>query len=211
MIPVRIRVALVDDHSIVRRGIRSFLNTQPDIDVVGEAESGEAMLQMIEQWQPHVLVMDVYMPGGINGVDATQQVKKLLPNVKVIMLSGFDDDARMIGALRAGALTYLAKDAQPETLLDAIRQAAQGKAALDPQLMQRLLEAQGLRYHDLLTPRELDVIQALSDGLTNAEIASQLVVSEETIKSHISNILRKLNLNHRTQIAIFALRNQLVQ
>lgn len=206
-----IRVALVDDHSIVRRGIRAYLNAQLDIEVVGEAASAEEMLPQLVEWQPTVLVMDVYMPGGINGIEATQKVKKLLPMVNVIMLSGFDDDARIIGALRAGAITYLAKDAQPETLLEAIRQAAQGKAALDPQLMQRIIEAQAMRYADILTGRELDVIQSLSDGLTNAEIASKLVVSEETVKSHISNILRKLNLSHRTQIAIFALRNQLVK
>lgn len=206
-----IRVALVDDHSIVRRGIRAYLNAQPDIQVVGEAASAEEMLPLLVEWQPTVLVMDVYMPGGINGIEATQKVKKLLPTVNVIMLSGFDDDARIIGALRAGAITYLAKDAQPETLLEAIRQAAQGKAALDPQLMQRIIDAQAMRFADVLTSRELDVIQALSDGLTNAEIASTLVVSEETVKSHISSILRKLNLNHRTQIAIFALRNQLVK
>lgn len=206
-----IRVALVDDHSIVRRGIRAYLMAQPEIEVVGEATSGEEMLNQLCVWQPTVLVMDVYMPGGINGIEATQRAKKLLPNLNVIMLSGFDDDARVIGALRAGALAYLAKDAQPETLLDAIHLAAQGKAALDPHLMQRLLDAQGMHYREILTSRELDVIQALTDGLTNSEIAKLLTVSEETIKSHISSILRKLNLTHRTQIAVFALRNQLVQ
>lgn len=206
-----IRVVLVDDHSIVRRGLRAYLNAQTGIEVVGEAASGEELLAHLTTWQPAVIVMDVAMPGGINGIEATQRVKKLLPTVHVIMLSGFDDDARVIGALRAGALTYFAKDAQPETLLDAIRQAAQGKATLDPQLLQRLLDAQGTRYRDLLTNRELDVIQAIVDGLTNAEIASRLTVADETVKSHISSILRKLNLTHRTQIAIFALRNQWVR
>ena len=155
--------------------------------------------------------MDIARPGGINGIETTQQVIRRLPTVKVIMLSGFDDEARIIGALRAGALTYLAKDAEPETLLATIRQAAQGKATLDPALQQLLLTAQGTRYRDLLTNRELDVLQGIADGLTNHEIAQRLTITDETVKSHISSMLRKLTLSHRTQLALFALRNGWVQ
>lgn len=207
----RTRLVLVDDHSIVRHSLTAYLNAQPDLNVVGTAASGEALLAQLELWQPDVIIMDIAMPGGINGIETTQQVIRRLPTVKVIMLSGFDDEARIIGALRAGALTYLAKDAEPETLLAAIRQAAQGKATLDPALQQLLLTAQGTRYRDLLTNRELDVLQGIADGLTNHEIAQRLTITDETVKTHLSSMLRKLNLSHRTQLALFALRNGWVQ
>ena len=201
------RLVLVDDHSIVRHSLSAYLNAQPDLNVVGAAASGEVLLAQLDLWQPDVIIMDIAMPGGINGIETTQQVIRRLPTVKVIMLSGFDDEARIIGALRAGALTYLAKDAEPETLLATIRQAAQGKATLDPALQQLLLAAQGTRYRDLLTNRELDVLQGIADGLTNHEIAQRLTITDETVKSHISSMLRKLTLSHRTQLALFALRN----
>ena len=205
------RLVLVDDHSIVRHSLSAYLNAQPDLNVVGAAASGEVLLAQLDLWQPDVIIMDIAMPGGINGIETTQQVIRRLPTVKVIMLSGFDDEARIIGALRAGALTYLAKDAEPETLLATIRQAAQGKATLDPALQQLLLTAQGTRYRDLLTNRELDVLQGIADGLTNHEIAQRLTITDETVKTHISSMLRKLNLSHRTQLALFALRNGWVQ
>ena len=205
------RLVLVDDHSIVRHSLSAYLNAQPDLNVVGAAASGEVLLAQLDLWQPDVIIMDIAMPGGINGIETTQQVIRRLPTVKVIMLSGFDDEARIIGALRAGALTYLAKDAEPETLLATIRQAAQGKATLDPALQQLLLTAQGTRYRDLLTNRELDVLQGIADGLTNHEIAQRLTITDETVKSHISSMLRKLTLSHRTQLALFALRNGWVQ
>lgn len=205
------RLVLVDDHSIVRHSLSAYLNAQPDLNVVGAAASGEVLLAQLDLWQPDVIIMDIAMPGGINGIETTQQVIRRLPTVKVIMLSGFDDEARIIGALRAGALTYLAKDAEPETLLATIRQAAQGKATLDPALQQLLLAAQGTRYRDLLTNRELDVLQGIADGLTNHEIAQRLTITDETVKTHISSMLRKLNLSHRTQLALFALRNGWVQ
>lgn len=206
-----IRVALVDDHSIVRRGLRAYLNAQPDIEVVGEAASGEEALQQVAQWQAHVIVMDAHMPGGITGIETTRRIKRAQPDAQVIMLSGFSDDARVIGALRAGAITYLPKDSEPEQLLEAVRQAAAGKALLDPELMRRVMEAQTMRYADVLTPRELDVLRGVAEGQTNAEIASQLHVTEETVKTHLSSILRKFNLSHRTQVAVFALKNGLVQ
>ncbi|MCL5996897.1 MAG: response regulator transcription factor [Chloroflexi bacterium] len=207
----QVRVALVDDHSIVRRGLRAYLNAQPDICVVGEAASGEEALAQAALWRADVVVMDAHMPGGITGIETTRRIKRACPEAQVIMLSGYADDARVIGALRAGAITYLPKDSEPEQLLEAVRQAAAGKALLDPELMKRVMEAQGLRYADVLTARELDVLRGVAGGLTNAEIASELHVSEETVKTHLSNILRKLNLTHRTQAAVFALKNGLVE
>ncbi|WP_322815487.1 response regulator transcription factor [Chloroflexus sp.] len=205
-----IRVALVDDHSIVRRGLSAYLAAQPDIVVVGEAANGESALQMASTWQADVIVMDVLMPGGIDGIETTRQLKRLIPHTHIIILSGYADDARVIGALRAGAITYIEKESQPEQLLEAIRGAMTGKAVLAPALMQRILEAQTSKAADTLTEREREVLKLVAEGLTNAEIASRLTVSEETVKTHVASILRKLGLAHRTQAAIYALRHGLV-
>lgn len=205
-----IRVALVDDHSIVRRGLSAYLAAQPDIVVVGEAANGESALQMASTWQADVIVMDVLMPGGIDGIETARQLKRLIPHTHIIILSGYADDARVIGALRAGAITYIEKESQPEQLLEAIRGAMTGKAVLAPTLMQRILEAQTSKATDTLTEREREVLKLVAEGLTNAEIASRLTVSEETVKTHVASILRKLGLAHRTQAAIYALRHGLV-
>lgn len=206
-----IRVALVDDHSIVRCGLSAYLAAQPDIVVVGEAANGESALQMASTWQADVIVMDVLMPGGIDGIETTRQLKRLIPHAHIIILSGYADDARVIGALRAGAITYIEKESQPEQLLEAIWGAMTGKAVLAPALMQRILEAQTSKAADTLTEREREVLKLVAEGLTNAEIASRLTVSEETVKTHVASILRKLGLAHRTQAAIYALRHGLVR
>ncbi len=206
-----IRVALVDDHSIVRRGLSAYLAAQPGIIIVGEASSGEEALNHASQWQADVIVMDVLMPGGINGIETTRRLKRLLPQTQIVVLSGYADDARIIGALRAGAITYVEKDSQPEQLLAAIRGAAQGTAVFEPALMQRVVQAQTMAHSDVLTEREGDVLRLLAEGLTNAEIAGRLAVSEETVKTHVASILRKLGLAHRTQAAIYALRHGWVE
>ncbi len=202
-----IRIALVDDHSIVRRGLSAYLAAQPDIAIVGEASSGEEALNQAADWQADVIVMDVLMPGGIDGIETTRRLKRLLPRTQIVVLSGYADDARIIGALRAGAITYVEKDSQPEQLLEAIRGAAQGKAIFEPSLMQRVVQAQTMQHSDVLTEREGDVLRLLAEGMTNAEIAARLSVSEETVKTHVASILRKLGLAHRTQAAIYALRH----
>lgn len=204
-----IRIALVDDHRIVRRGLSAYFAAQPDIIVVGEASSGEEALQLAESWQVDVIVIDVLMPGGIDGIETTRRLKRFLPQVQIIILSGYADDARVIGALRAGAITYVEKDSQPEQLLEAVRGAVQGKAIFEPTLMQRIIQAQTMKSSDVLTEREREVLRLLAEGLTNAEIAVRLSVSEETVKTHVAGILRKLGLAHRTQAAIYALRNGL--
>jgi NarL family two-component system response regulator LiaR len=206
----KIRVALVDDHTIVRRGVRAYLQAQQDIAIVGEAATGEDAITQAPAWQANVILMDIHMPGGIDGIEATRRLKALLPNVSIVILSSFGDDARLIGAMRAGATTYVQKEAEPEVLLHAVRQAARGQAALEPELMRRLVQAKDLRYQDVLTERELDVLRGVTDGLTNAEIAAQLFVGEETVKTHLSNVLRKLGLAHRTQAAVYALRSGLI-
>lgn len=202
-----IRVALVDDHSIVRRGLSAYFAAQPDIAVVGEASSGEEALSKAAEWRADVIVMDILMPGGIDGIDTTRRLKRALPDAQIIVLSGYSDDARIIGALRAGAITYIEKDSDPERLLEAVRGAAEGRAVFEPSLMQRVMQAQAMRHSDVLTGREGDVLKLLAEGLTNAEIAARLFISEETVKTHVANILRKLGLTHRTQAAIYAIRN----
>lgn len=202
-----IRVAFVDDHSIVRRSLSAYLATQPDIVVVGEAASGEQALTDAPAWNADVIVMDALMPGGIDGIETTRRLKRLLPQAQIVVLSGYADDARVIGALRAGAITYVEKDSEPEQLLDAVRGAAQGRAVFAPGLMQRVMQAQTMRHGDVLTDREGEVLKLLAEGLTNAEIAARLFVSEETVKTHVANILRKLGLAHRTQAAVYAIRN----
>ena len=206
----KIRVALVDDHTIVRRGVRAYLQAQQDIAIVGEAATGEAAITQAPNWQADVILMDIHMPGGIDGIEMTRRLKALLPNTQIVILSSFGDDARLIGAMRAGAITYVQKEAEPEVLLNAVRQAAQGQAALEPELMRRLMQAKDLRYQDVLTEREMDVLRSVADGLTNAEIAARLTIGEETVKTHLSSILRKLGLAHRTQAAVYALRSGLI-
>ena len=154
-------------------------------------------------------MIDVLMPGGIDGIETTRRLKRLLPRTQIIILSGYADDARVIGALRTGAITYVEKDSQPEQLLEAVRGAVQGKAIFEPTLMQRIIQAQTMKSSDVLTEREREVLRLLAEGLTNAEIAVRLSVSEETVKTHVAGILRKLGLAHRTQAAIYALRNGL--
>jgi DNA-binding NarL/FixJ family response regulator len=202
-----IRVALVDDHSIVRRGLGAYLSAQPSVTLAGEASSGAEALARAAQWQADVIVMDILMPGGIDGIETTRRLKQMLPNTQIIVLSGFSDDARIIGALRAGAITYVEKDSEPEQLLEAVRGAAQGRAVFEPALMQRVMQAQRMRHSDVLSARETEVLKLVAGGLTNAEIAHQLSVSEETVKTHVASILRKLGLAHRTQAAVYALRN----
>jgi two-component system, NarL family, response regulator LiaR len=206
-----IRVALVDDHTIVRKGVRAFLQAQNGIVIAGEASSGEEAIQCAAGWLPEVIIMDVHMPGGIDGIETTRRLKATLPEVHIIVLSSFSDDSRLIGAMRAGAITYVQKEAEPEVLLNAVRHAALGQAVMEPELMQRIMQAKDLRFADTLTERELDVLKAVADGLTNGEIARHLHIGEETVKTHISSVLRKLGLAHRTQAAVYALRTGLVR
>ena len=210
--PDSTRVVLVDDHSIVRRGLQSFLKTFHDLEVVGEAASGEEALQKIESWMPDVVVMDMLMPGGMDGIEAIRQIRALLPNTRVVVLTSYADDARVVAALRAGAIGYVRKEADPEILLSSIRAAARGQSLLDPTVagavMQELMR--GGKHSVELTEREQEVLRQLALGRTNHEIAEALTVSDETVKTHVGNILTKLQLAHRTQAVIYALKKGLI-
>jgi NarL family two-component system response regulator LiaR len=211
-----ITVLIVDDHKVVREGVRAFLETQPDITVVGEAESGEAAVELVTEHAPDVVLMDLVMPG-LDGVEATRLVKQASPRTQVIVLTSYHQDEHIFPAIRAGALSYLLKDVGPDELADAVRKAAAGDAVLHPRVAARVVqELHGARPDEPnpfteLSERELDVLRVIADGLSNAEIAERLVISEKTVKSHVSNILSKLHLADRTQAAVYAWREGVVR
>ena len=208
----KIRVVLVDDHHIVRRGLRSFLESFSDIEIIGEAANGEAAIAAIESWLPDVVVIDLLMPGGIDGIETTRHLRMRSPHSQVVVLTAFTDDVRIIAALREGAIGYVRKDAAPETLLAAVRGAARGQSVLDPTVAGSVLQelVRSSRLGADLTERETAVLRQLAHGRTNREIAEMLTISEETVKTHVGNILAKLHLAHRTQAALYALKQGLV-
>jgi NarL family two-component system response regulator LiaR len=208
----RIRLVLVDDHRVVRQGLRSFLEAFSDIAVVGEASSGEEVIAKIEGWLPNVVIMDLLMPGGIDGIETTRRIRSITPNTQVVVLTAYTDDARVVGALRAGAIGYVRKDADPQVLLDAVRAAARGQSLLDPTIAGSVLQdlVRSAQIKNELTEREMEVLRLLAHGRTNREMAGELVVSPETIKTHVGNILAKLHLAHRTQAVIHALKRGLI-
>ncbi len=205
-----IRLVLVDDHRVVRRGLRSFLEAFPDIVVVGEASSGEELLAAIAGWQADVVLLDLLMPGGCDGVETARRLQALAPQTRVVMLTAYGDSARVIAALRAGVIGYIRKDAEPELLLAAVRAAAQGQAMLDPGIAESIWQDLSREDADALTGREMEVLRLLAQGRSNPEIAESLVVSTETVKTHVGNILAKLHQTHRTQAVVHALKQGLI-
>ncbi|HLQ28646.1 MAG TPA: response regulator transcription factor [Ktedonobacteraceae bacterium] len=211
----KISLLITDDHALVRQGIRAFLELQPDLTVLGEADSGEAAVRMAAELVPDVMLMDLVMPG-IGGVEATRQVKQVSPHSQIIVLTSYHEDEYIFPALRAGALSYVLKDVGPDELADTVRKAARGESVLHPRVAARVVqELRGARrdipnlFTDL-SDRELEVLRLIADGLSNAEIANQLVISEKTVKGHVSNILGKLHMMDRTQAAVYAWQQGLV-
>jgi two-component system, NarL family, response regulator LiaR len=211
-----ITVLLVDDHELVRRGVKAFLETRPDITVVAEAGSGEEAVRLAAEHAPDVALMDLIMPG-MDGVEATRLLTARSPRTSVVMLTSYHDDEHVFPAIRAGALSYVLKEVGPEELADAVRKAAAGEAILHPRVAARVVrELHGARRDEPnvfreLSDRELEVLKLIADGLSNAEIAGRLYVSEKTVKSHVSNILGKLHLADRTQAAVYAWRQGVVR
>ena len=207
-----ITVLLVDDHQVVRQGVRAFLETQKDLTVVGEANSGEEAIRLAAEQVPDVILMDLVMPGGVDGVEATRRVKGISPRTQVVVLTSYHEDEHIFPAIRAGALSYVLKDIGSDELAEVIRKAAQGEAVLHPRVAARVIhEVQGTRGVEPnpfteLSDREMEVLQCIAEGLSNAKIAEKLVISEKTVKGHVSNILGKLHLADRTQAAVYALR-----
>ena len=207
-----IRVVLVDDHRVVRQGLRTFLESFADLQVVGEASSSEEALQHIERWQPHVVVMDLLLPGGMDGIEAIRRVRQRFPFVQAIALTSYTDNERALAVLRAGTISYIRKDAEPEILLKAVRTAARGHSLLDPAVVDSLVQemVRGEKPAVSLTEREQEVLRLLALGHMNKEMAESMMISTDTAKTHVSNILTKLNLAHRTQAVVYALKHGLI-
>jgi NarL family two-component system response regulator LiaR len=212
-----ITVLIVDDHKVVRQGLRTFLELQEDVCVVGEAEDGQAAVEMVRQLNPNVVLMDLVMPR-LDGISATRQVKSLGSDVKVIALTSFTEDDKVFPAIQAGASSYLLKDVSPDELVDAIRAAHRGEARLHPDIARKLMEQVSKQatprpdpHPEEITDREFDVVRLVAQGCSNQEIAQELVISEKTVKTHVSNILSKLQLQDRTQLAIYAIKKGLVK
>ncbi|MFF7157295.1 response regulator [Streptomyces sp. NPDC008139] len=205
-----IRVLLIDDHQVVRRGLRTFLEVQGDIEVVGEAGDGEEGVARAQELRPDVILMDVKMPG-VDGIEALRLLRDAENPARVLIVTSFTEQRTVVPALRAGAAGYVYKDVDPVALADAIRSVHAGHVLLQPEVAGALLSQEqggtGQGRGNALTEREREVLGLIADGRSNREIARALVLSEKTVKTHVSNILMKLDLADRTQAALWAVRN----
>jgi NarL family two-component system response regulator LiaR len=208
--PSLIRVLIVDDHEIVRKGIRALLATKKDIQVVGEAKDGAEAVTQAQTLHPDVVLMDLMMPK-MNGIQATREITAEQPGTRVLVLTSFAADEQIFPAIKAGALGYLLKDSGPNELIQAIRQVFRGEPSLDPTVARKVLyeistPPQKPLTPDPLTAREMEILRLVAQGKSNKEIAGNLVIAEETVHTHVSNILNKLHLASRTQAALYALK-----
>jgi DNA-binding NarL/FixJ family response regulator len=205
-----IRILIVDDHSVVRQGLRMFLGLDPAFEIVGEAANGQEAVELVEEQQPDVVLMDLLMPV-MNGIEATKIIRNEHPHTEVIALTSVLEDASVVNAVRAGAIGYLLKDTQADELIIAIKAAAAGQVQLSPKAAERLMrEIRAPDNPEKLTSRETEVLRLLAEGKANKEIAVELHISETTVKTHVSNILMRLGVNSRTQAALYAARIGLV-
>ncbi|MEW9503102.1 response regulator [Jeotgalibacillus marinus] len=208
-----IRLLIVDDHHVVRRGLVFFLKTQKDIEIVGEAKNGREAVNLVKQLQPDVVLMDLVMPE-MDGIQATREIKQCLPKTEIMMLTSFSDQDHVIPAIEAGAAGYQLKDIEPDELVSSIRKLVKGENTLHPKVTNHLLkrinksEPSPHEVHQL-THREKDVLLELTKGKSNKEIASALFITEKTVKTHISNVFTKLEVSDRTQAALYAVKHGL--
>lgn len=208
---VAIRILIVDDHAVVRQGLRMFLKTDRDLEIVGEAENGEQAVQRAREFKPDVVLMDLLMPG-MDGIAATQAIRRELPDTEVLALTSVLEHTSITNAIRAGAIGYLLKDTKAADLRRAIHAAAEHQVQLSPAVAAQLVrEVQLPEPTHTLTEREKEVLRLVAYGWSNKDIARELTISEETVKSHVSNILGKLQLTSRTQAALYAHRVGLVK
>ena len=206
-----IRLLIADDHPVVRKGLKVLLATEPDMQVVGEAEDGVEAVQKAATLKPDVVLMDLMMPR-LDGIEATRRITQAEPAARVLVLTSFAADDKVFPAVKAGALGYLLKDSSPEELVEAIRRVHRGEPSLEPGIARKVLQelsqgGGGKPTTDPLTERELEVLRLIAQGLANKEIAAKLFVAEWTVRTHVSNILGKLQLASRTQAALYAIRS----
>ncbi|HEY5731949.1 MAG TPA: response regulator transcription factor [Anaerolineales bacterium] len=208
-----IKILVVDDHAIIRKGIRAVLDLVPDIELAGEAENGLQAVELEKKINPDVILMDLMMPE-MDGIAAIKEIKKQQPKARILVLTNFAGEEMIFPAIKAGAVGYHLKDSSPETLIEAIRQVSQGVASLHPNIAKKVLDelhnaGKQKLSEEPLTQRELEVLRQIAQGHENKEIADELVISEATVRTHVSNILGKLHLASRTQAALYALREGL--
>jgi len=206
-VPDEITCLIVDDHEVVREGLRLSLSRAPHIRVVGEASDGASAIKLVERRKPDVVIMDVRMPG-MDGLEATKEILKLLPDTAVLIFTAFSERSLLARGLDSGARGYILKEAPHETLLRAIERLAVGEGYIDPALMPAFLS--GKDQTDMLTAREREILQLLADGMSNADVASKLFISQETVKSHVRHILAKLEADTRTHAVAIALRESII-
>ncbi|MGE7716393.1 two component transcriptional regulator, LuxR family [Priestia megaterium] len=209
---MKIKILIADDHHVVRKGLVFFLQTQPDLEVVGEASNGEEALKLATSLEPHIVLMDLSMPV-LDGIEATKELKKQAPHIQVMILTSFSDQDHVIPALEAGASSYQLKESDPDELVAAIRKLMNGENQLHPKVTTHLLtrltksSEKKVNFIDHLTKREKDVLKEIAKGKSNKEIGAALHITEKTVKTHVSNILSKLGVQDRTQAALYAVQH----
>jgi NarL family two-component system response regulator LiaR len=211
-----ITVLIVDDHEVVRKGVRAYLDTLSEFKVVGEAVSGEEAIGLATEYIPDVILMDLVLPQ-MDGVEATRRIKNISPRSQIVVLTSYHQDEHIFPALQAGAISYILKDMKMDKLADAVRKAAQGEVTLHPRVAARLIQEVHVPERDRLSPytqlteREMEVLKLIAKGMSNSKIAEELVISENTVKGHVSNILSKLHLADRTEAAVYAWQEGIVR
>ncbi|AKP77507.1 MULTISPECIES: response regulator [Priestia] len=209
---MKIKILIADDHHVVRKGLVFFLQTQPDLEVVGEASNGEEAIKLATSLEPHIVLMDLSMPV-LDGIEATKELKKQAPHIQVMILTSFSDQDHVIPALEAGASGYQLKESDPDELVTAIRKLMNGENQLHPKVTTHLLtrltksSEKKVNFIDHLTKREKDVLKEIAKGKSNKEIGAALHITEKTVKTHVSNILSKLGVQDRTQAALYAVQH----
>ncbi|MCQ2008738.1 MAG: response regulator transcription factor [Sporolactobacillus sp.] len=206
----KIKVMIVDDHDMVRKGLKAYLSTEEDIELVGEASNGDAAVKSFEALKPEIILMDLIMEDG-NGIDATKQILAKDPSKKIIILTSFYDDEQVFPAIEAGAMSYLLKTSSSDEIIQAIHKAHRGKTVIDGKVAQKLVAGlhRSPQPFDQLTAREKEVLRLIADGRNNAEIAEKLFIGIKTVKTHVSSIFSKLDVADRTQAAVYAYQNHL--
>lgn len=217
-----IRILIADDHQLLRQGIRNFLALEPDFEIIGEAADGEEAVAKTEALQPDILLLDINMPK-LTGIEVAGKLKALCPEVRVLVLTIHDDENYMMKMIQSGAAGYLLKDVEPSVMVQAIRRVYAGESFVEPSLTKKLFQgitsreavksdqpAQGLVETDRLSAREVEVMRLIGRGMSNAEIARELFLSEKTVKNHLTNIFRKIQVTDRTQAVLYAIRHKIV-